>query len=284
VVTDSFDELVLDPAVDFMLLCYTPRCDVCKALAPRYRMLATLLARHVASVRVGGLNILDNDRDTAWLPEKWTPSIRMFAAPAAGGSGVKGAATLLDYDALLPEGAAAPPTSAAAAAGNRTIVVPTVPELVAFAATAAGRRFDVTPELARDAALAEEEAGIIEQAYEQVLQYMQLWAAYNDAITALPAETLYGAATAEQRAAAASQSIPTTRTGEARAAKELKEAIMAAHKYIVSEAGAGCAERVISLLERIARHVQRRHIAERITATFEEEAAVPPVASVQNNK
>jgi len=59
---------------------------------------------------------------------------------------------------------------------------------------------------------------------------------------------------------------------------------MAAHKYIVSEAGAGCAERVISLLERIARHVQRRHIAERITATFEEEAAVPPVASVQNNK
>ena len=69
VVTDSFDELVLNSHVDVLLEAYTTKCDACKAAAPRLRMFAALAARHLPTLRVAEMNILDNDRDTQHLPE-----------------------------------------------------------------------------------------------------------------------------------------------------------------------------------------------------------------------
>jgi hypothetical protein len=78
VVTESFDELVLDPSVDVLLESYTKRCDACKAFAPRMRMFAQLCEKHLPELRVAEIDILDNDRDVTHLPEKWTPALRLF--------------------------------------------------------------------------------------------------------------------------------------------------------------------------------------------------------------
>lgn len=73
IVTDSFTELVLDPAAsgrtDVLVEGYTPRCDSCKALAPRFRMFAALTAKHWPTLRVARFDIYSNDRITEWMPE-----------------------------------------------------------------------------------------------------------------------------------------------------------------------------------------------------------------------
>lgn len=78
VVTESFDEIVLDPSVDVLLESYTKRCDACKAFAPRMRMFAQLCEKHLPGLRIAEIDILENDRDVSHLPEKWTPAMRLF--------------------------------------------------------------------------------------------------------------------------------------------------------------------------------------------------------------
>ena len=67
VVSDSFADIVLDPSRDVVLEAYMTDCPMCMALAARVRMLATLAARHFPWVRVGAMNIDDNDRPVRLL-------------------------------------------------------------------------------------------------------------------------------------------------------------------------------------------------------------------------
>jgi thiol-disulfide isomerase/thioredoxin len=69
VVTASFDDVVLDPSADVLLETQSPRCDACKALGPRMRMLAAFAARYAPQLRIATMNILDNDKQRAYLPE-----------------------------------------------------------------------------------------------------------------------------------------------------------------------------------------------------------------------
>ena len=70
VVTDSFDDVVLNAPMDVLLEGYSSRCDACKAFTPRLRMMAFLANKHWPTrLRVAQMNILDNDRPLEWMPE-----------------------------------------------------------------------------------------------------------------------------------------------------------------------------------------------------------------------
>ena len=70
VVTDSFDDVVLGTDEVVLLEGYSSKCDACKALAPRLRMLAFLANKYwPGQLRVARMNILDNDRPLEWMPE-----------------------------------------------------------------------------------------------------------------------------------------------------------------------------------------------------------------------
>ena len=71
VVTESFDEVVLDRRVDVFLEALSPRCDACMAFAPRMRMLSAFAAVHAPQLRIATMNILDNDKPRSCLPEVW---------------------------------------------------------------------------------------------------------------------------------------------------------------------------------------------------------------------
>jgi hypothetical protein len=257
VVTDSFSAIVLDPKYDVLLEAYTPRCDACKAFSPRYRMFSTLCALHFPRLRVAAMNILDNDRPTEYMPEKWTPSLRFF--PASDTTVKQN--ILFDYEALVSGMASSP------SADGHKIVLPTIPELLDFVL-----KFSKYPPLEleqakRDAALLEDEAVILEQLYAQVLDYMQVWAAYNDAINAMSPEDFRSVTTA----AGALQPQFTFRSSaeEKAIAKELQRRIIAAHKFIATQATAGSSERALESVNSIASFIEAKQIAERIQNTFE---------------
>lgn len=84
VVTDSFDEVVLDTEADVFLEALSHRCNACTAFAPRMRMLSAFAAVHAPRLRIATIDILDNDKPRACLPDKSTPSYWLYPAGSAG--------------------------------------------------------------------------------------------------------------------------------------------------------------------------------------------------------
>lgn len=297
VVTDSFEELVLDPAVDVLLEGYTPRCDACKAFAPRMRMLATLAAKHwPGRARIAGFNILDNDRPTEHMPEKWTPSLRLFLAdndhddgsnragadagggstskPAAAAAGKTKCSVLFQYGkdstggargAGAAGGAGAAASDAAAAqppeptASKVKVVIPTLPELLDFLQAQTHGRLAVSDAMRKEAALLEEEALVLTAAYDQCLEYIELWKAHADTIVAA------AGATGEDKAAS----------------KELQRRIVAAHKFLVHEAAGDSAESALVLLQKVADFVAHHEIVERVEAAWASESDIESLSAAK---
>lgn len=296
VVTDSFEELVLDPAVDVLLEGYTPRCDACKAFAPRMRMLASLAAKHwPGRARIAGFNILDNDRPTEHMPEKWTPSLRLFlandtdddggsssgsgAAAAAGGAGAAGAtgfaskpeaaarkakrSVLFQYGkdstgGAGGAGAAASETAPPEPTSSKVkVVIPTLPELLDFLQAQTRGRLAVSDAMRKEAALLEEEALVLTAAYDQCLEYMELWKAHADTIVAA------AGATGQDKAVS----------------KELQRRIVAAHKFLVHEAAGDSAERALALLQTVADYVAHHEVVERVEAVWASESRAESLAA-----
>lgn len=264
VVTDSFDELVLDPKVDVLVEGYTPRCDACKAFAPRMRMLATLAAKHwPGRARIACFNILDNDRPTEHMPEKWTPSLRLFlaepgSADAASSARVAPAAeattkrsVLFQYGKDSTGGKGSSSTAAPPEPGSSKVkvVIPTMPELLEFLQAQTGGRLAVSDAMRKEAVLLEEEALVLTAAYDQVLEYMELWKAHAD--------TIASGGSAEERVAS----------------KELQRRIVAAHKFLVYEAAADSAEHALGSLQKIADYVAEQEVVERVEAAWADGSA-----------
>jgi hypothetical protein len=216
VVTDSFHEIVLDPTKDVLLESYTKRCDACKAFAPRMRMFAQLCEKYLPSLLVAEIDILENDRDITHLPEKWTPALRIFLREESKGDiktenqGVVLKKThkksaLLDYGNKEKEVDVEVNSKEEEEDENRQVrrrrrnslisvsssnplvpvppptrvILPTLPDLLDFVEEASNGRLVASAELYAKAAEAEEEAMELEQVYDVVLNFMQLYKAYN---------------------------------------------------------------------------------------------------------
>ena len=234
VVSASFDELVLAPSVPVLLLVHRRTCDACKAFAPRYRMLAQLAAQQLPSLRVATIDAGDNDVDSAHVPESWTPVLRFFpAAPAPSPSSAKPSVLLDTRVGGL----------------DTKIHLPTLPQLLEFLAEHSRGALALTPALRAQAEALEEEAAALEVAYDQLLNYVQLWRAHSEVAGTEDAQ---------------------------RASNELKARVLACYTFIVKEAGAGGAEEAFQRLDGIAALVQAQGIAAAVAtaaADMQKEAA-----------
>lgn len=216
--------------------------------------------------------------------QKWTPSIRLFTAgddglKASGGdaSGVivdRGVAShLLQYSDFVSgatdgAGAAAPAPadseSAADAGKSKGVktVLPSVPELLTFVTMKAARgRYAVSEAMAREADVLEEEAVLLERCYAQVLDYMQVWKAYSDAVALLRDSK-------EAVHVAARRDLPAHALKDA-SVKELQARIIAAARFINEEAAAGSVERAMALLQAVADHIAGAGVQKVVEAAFE---------------
>ena len=229
VVTESFDELVLrESARRAVLLAGTsPRCDACKALGARLRMFATLSSRHYDdALRVATFDIVNNDRPLAYMPERVTPTLRVF---------VQGKGSLLPMDG--------------GGGGGSHVTLPTIPELLQATAAASHGRVEITAAARADAVRLEAEAVQLDAAYEQALQYMELHAAFSEAL------------------AAAGSNAPTAAADTA-AERELRERISRAYAFVAYEAGEGGAEAAAKALGRVADLVSEARVDERVRAAW----------------
>ena len=87
VVTDSFNDVVLDPTADVFLEALSPRCNACMAYAPRMRMLSFLAAVHAPRLRVATMDILSNDKPRACIPEVGGGRLNGLGGGIASGHG-----------------------------------------------------------------------------------------------------------------------------------------------------------------------------------------------------
>jgi hypothetical protein len=235
VVTDSLRELVLSPtAPPTLLLLHRARCDACKALAPRYRMLAQLCSARLPGVRVARMDVGENDVDGDALPERWTPLLRFF--PRAPPGAPQPPSVLHDCRVAAPGAGAG--AGAGAAPPPARVRLPTVPDLLRMAC---GGAAPPAAALAEAEAL-EEEAEDLEAAYEHVMDYLQLWKVFSGE--------------------AVSGSLP----GGAAAAERLKDLVLEAYRFLVEEAAAGGAENAFKRLDAIAEHVRATRISEAVMA------------------
>lgn len=299
VVTDSFGALVLDPAACVLLEGYSPTCDACKAFGPRLRMFACLVAKYGldkpskggASLRVCCMDIFSNDRVIAHMPERYTPTLRLF--PPAGAAKPKTNSVLLewnsaedrfDYIARSSTGDDDPlerllldPTLSLAAltdalaqreeryglAKTKTtkIVLPTLPELVAFVQTASKGAVSFPPEAAAEAEALEQEAMALEQAYTQVLDYLELWQAYVEVCQAAEA------------ASPAGQAQGGAEPKEDAVAMGLRKRIQAVYRYILTEAGSkpglGQAEMALDMLDGVAEFVDKHGVIDLLRSAMQ---------------
>ena len=253
VVSDSFEELVLAPRAPVLLLVHRRSCDACKAFAPRYRMLAQLAAQHLPALRVAALDAGDNDLDFDHVPESWTPVLRFFPALQQGAQGAaEGAA----------RGAPPPPRKPSVLLDTRVdglatkIHLPTLPQVLEFLAEHSGGALQLTPALRQAAGEMEEEAASLELAYDQVLQYVQLWKAHSEVVAAA-AEGGSGSGSGGSAA------------GE-RASALLKERVLECYGYVVKSAAAGGAEGAWERLDGIAHLVDSSGIAAAVAAAARE--------------
>lgn len=272
VVTDSFADVVLDPSVDVLLEGYTPKCDACKALAPRWRMLSGLLQEAYPNgdcpLRVGAMNILDNDRPTEYMPEKWTPTIRLFPRPLgdtapAPGTGLAKQSILLQFgdedsppQGLVLGGPGTQPAPMPADAAPKA-VLPSLPEILDWAQRHTGGRVALPPSVHARAAALESEAADIERAYAITLQFMEVWHQFAN----------LAADEEDDRRGAGGSGAP-TQPGKADAAvsAELRKRIMSAYKFIVDDAAAGSAPEVVARLQGVSDVVAQHRVMERLQA------------------
>ena len=307
-VTESFTPLVLDPRRDVLLETYTARCDACRALAPRVRMLAQLCAQHLPQLRVAAMDVLDNDRDPEHLPEKWTPAFRLFLRAdgdgadhggARGAGGVRGEggagggegrsrpqrkrSVLLNYGDEAPaagaggdggsDNGAAPPAAAgafapvvpAAAPAPSRVVLPSIPELLAFVAEATRGRLAPSPALAALADAAEAEAVQLERAYDAAMDYGRLAVSFEQLLDEREAAALVGAPPADEPAAAAAAGGALFAAPRAEAAR-LRQLAREAANYIATEAATGGVDGAVERLDRAHALVERAGIARELRA------------------
>lgn len=275
-VTSSFDELVLaDPTTDVLVEGYTSKCDACKAFGPRIRMLAALAEKHYGSkkreggkLRIACFNILDNDRPVEHMPEKWTPSLRLFLANPdveSTGSGKPSKKSVLfrygkkdeDNDGSNKPAEAAAKTksdesdNSVPAEEKVKVTIPSILDLLSFIEKATGGRIKVTEAVAKEAEALEEEAVILERCYDQCLEFMELWAAYSEAIKSKP--------------------VPDKRAAEQATAKRLQQVIIAAYRFLLNDAKAGSAEEAIERLQAVSSFIAENKIGERIEAAYADE-------------
>jgi thiol-disulfide isomerase/thioredoxin len=261
VVTDSFDELVLDPSSDVFLEGYTSKCDACKAFAPRIRMLAKLCAEHYPTLRIAQMNVLDNDRPIEHLPEKWTPSIRIFPKCSSLPCDKKG--ILLSYADLVPSKNA-----------SATIHLPTIPELLEFIQKNTNQRVNITPRILSQANQMEEEARIIEKCYQQVLEYMELWQIFQNMIS----EGVISSMKVSNKSIDKDSSGKSLTILEEESAKvanqQLRNKIVDVYKHIQENASVGTADSILERMESLAEFVEDSGIAATLsiaTKEFEKE-------------
>lgn len=296
VVTDSFRELVLDPQAHVLLECYTRKCDACKAFAPRYRMLARLVQKHLAAagaaasgssstpgtkLRIAAMDILDNDKDPDWIPEKWTPSLRLFPALKPGEK--QKHAILLQYDPDANLANAAAVTTGVRLTGHdstsatgQKVFLPTLPALLQF--VEAHTALKLPQALHAEAAAQEEEALVLESAYDSALTYMQLWKDFTSVL-----EQLQQSLQAPAGGDVASPAVATQRAAQLRAltagGEELKAVLVEAYNFIMNEAGNadGHAARAMVLIDKAEQLIERYGIARLVetaaAASDEAEAA-----------
>jgi len=275
VVTDSFEELVLDPQADVLLECYTPSCDACRAFAPRWRMLAGLLAERSAAgadgrqVRVAAMNILDNDRPLEYLPERWTPTIRLF--PAAGGrsdGSARKRGVMFDYGGSGGGAGGGGAGGSGADSGEGPVELPTLPQLMAWLSQHTGGRHPLTPALRARAEALEAEAADIERAYAITLQFMEVWHQFSS--LAADEEEARGGGGGGGTASAAA-------IADAAASRELRQRITRVYKFIGDEAAAGSAPRIVEEMQAVSDVIRRHHIMERLQAAVQaQEGEVGP--------
>lgn len=309
IVTDSFEEIVLNPRTNVLLESYTRNCDACKAFAPRYRMLAQLCAQHMPELKLAAMDIQDNDKDMRYLPEKWTPSIRLFPAveDAEGNrfsrSGDVSASQLepgmvdkpsylLDYDAASSSSSALSSSSSPAAApgqhnpagavvessSGKKVYLPTLPELLRFVEQHTDGRLKVPAVLVSAAADCESEAAMLEASYDQCLEYMRLWKAYDTLLDDIEQASSHPTAAAGAAdAASGSPALSSTPAQRREVSKRMKSLIIDAYKFVIEEAGIGGLDGAMLRLDRIADWVEQKGIAKAIQAAsahYEESSSV----------
>jgi hypothetical protein len=258
VVVDSFDELVLDPYADVLLEAYTRTCDACKAFAPRYRMLAALAAEASTGsggggvrLRVARMDIADNDRQVAHMPEKTTPSLRLF--PACG-PGERKKSVLLQYGAGEGAGAA------------ETIHLPSLLSLLSFLEANTGGRVVITPALRARAEEQEEVAVALESAYAACLRYMGLWSAYSGLVEdgRVALEESGGGKDPER--------VAELKDAQA-VADEMRALVIEGYTFVVNEADGNGLEPTLRRLDAVRAHVARCGIAEVVEGAMAAAAA-----------
>lgn len=78
IVASSWNDIVMDPLHDVCLEAYLTNCPMCMCLAPRIRMLSILAKNYFPHVRIGAMNVDENDRPMDWMPGPAFPTIQLF--------------------------------------------------------------------------------------------------------------------------------------------------------------------------------------------------------------
>lgn len=273
VVTDSFVELVLDPSTDVLLESYTKSCDACRAFAPRYRMLAQLSARYIPKLRVASIDIRDNDRDVRYLPEKWTPAIRLFPTettekehrkdtPSTNNGNPK-KSILLNYadDPTRNNNVSSSTTENTSASSSvNKVYLPTLPELLTFVSTHTNGRVPLTSELMNAATLAEEDAAMLETAYDQTLQYMRLWQAYNTMLDDEEEESKTTPADGTK-----SPPSPPDIKKRRQISERMKNMVIDTYSFIVDKAALGGLDTAMTKLDQVSDFVEKKGISRELS-------------------
>ena len=266
VVTDSFVELVLDPSTDVLFESYTKSCDACRAFAPRYRMLAQLSSKYLPKLRVASMDIRDNDRDIRYLPEKWTPAIRLF--PAIDTKTKDNNSSTQDNKTSILLNYADDPAKISAAnsssnpdtnsTGTSKVYLPTLPELLTFVTENTQGRLPISSEFMQAATIAEEDASMLESAYDQTLQYMRLWQAYNTMLDDIEEEV-------KGKGKDKDTNINFNIQKKRQTSEKMKSMVIDTYSFIVDKAALGGLDTALTKLDQIANFVDKKDISREIS-------------------
>ena len=124
--------------------------------------------------------------------------------------------------------------------------MPTLPDLLDFIEEATNGRLVASAELYAKAAEAEEEAMELEQVYDVVLNFMQLYKAYNTLLSDNEHEQdRKGEQEKEKR----------------KDAETLRDLVGQSHRFIVQEASLGGLQQALKHLDAVANHVEKTKIS-----------------------
>jgi hypothetical protein len=171
------------------------------------------------------------DCESCYSAQKWTPVLRFFP------KGSPKRSILMEY--TIPQDA--DPLSNPD--GDPKIVLPTLLQLLEFVTLHSDGRLVITDAARYEAEVMEHDAQVLEQAYEQTMQYMELWYHINSIAEGQQLDIAEGAATPE--AADAHKQIQAI-------AEELRTLIIDAYKYLVEESTGGTVPTVTQKLQAVA--------------------------------